>query len=48
MDLKELKKLIARGESQTLEFKAGFSNEAVETIAAFQRRRRDGAFRRFR
>jgi len=35
MDLKELKKLIARGESQTLEFKAGFSNEAVETIAAF-------------
>ena len=31
----DLKKLIAAGESQTLEFKASFSNEAVETIAAF-------------
>jgi ATP-dependent DNA helicase RecG len=30
-----LKKLIAAGESQTLEFKASFSNEAAETIAAF-------------
>ncbi|MDO8464960.1 MAG: putative DNA binding domain-containing protein, partial [Gallionella sp.] len=35
MTPQELKKLIAAGESQTLEFKASFSNEAVETIAAF-------------
>lgn len=35
MDLKDLKSMIAAGESQTLEFKASFSNEAVETIAAF-------------
>jgi len=35
MDARELKKLIARGEGRTLEFKASFSNEAVETIAAF-------------
>ncbi|MFH1619521.1 MAG: RNA-binding domain-containing protein [bacterium] len=35
MNAKELKKLIKSGESQTLEFKAAFSNEAVETIAAF-------------
>ncbi|HBE88049.1 MAG TPA: hypothetical protein DDW67_02790, partial [Elusimicrobia bacterium] len=34
MDARELKKLIARGEGRTLEFKASFSNEAVETIAA--------------
>ena len=31
----DLKKLINSGESQTLEFKASFSNEAVEAIAAF-------------
>ena len=35
MDIKALKKLVAAGESQTLEFKASFSNEAVEAIAAF-------------
>jgi len=35
MTPQELKKLIAAGESQTLEFKAAFSNEAVEAIAAF-------------
>ena len=35
MTTQELKKLIASGESQTLEFKASFSNEAVESIAAF-------------
>ena len=35
MTTQELKKLIAAGESQTLEFKASFSNEAVESIAAF-------------
>ena len=31
----EIKKLIKKGESHTLEFKASFSNEAVEAIAAF-------------
>jgi len=35
MDTKDLKTMIVAGESQTLEFKASFSNEAVETIAAF-------------
>ena len=35
MDLKALKKLIAAGESQTLEFKESFGDEALETIAAF-------------
>lgn len=35
MDIKDLKSLIAAGESQTVEFKTAFSNEAVETIAAF-------------
>jgi len=35
MDIKNLKTMIAAGESQTLEFKASFSNEAVETLAAF-------------
>jgi ATP-dependent DNA helicase RecG len=31
----ELKKLIKKGESNSLEFKSNFSNEAIETIAAF-------------
>jgi len=35
MTPRDLKKLIAAGESQTLEFKASFSNETVETIGAF-------------
>ena len=35
MTPRDLEKLIASGESQTLEFKASFSNEAVEAIAAF-------------
>ena len=35
MTPKDIKKLIAAGESQTLEFKASFSNEAVEAVAAF-------------
>lgn len=35
MDIKDLKTMIAGGESQTVEFKTAFSNEAVETIAAF-------------
>jgi len=35
MDIKDLKSLIAAGESQAVEFKTAFSNEAVETIAAF-------------
>jgi len=35
----ELKKLIRKGESNLLEFKAHFSNEAIETIAAFSNTR---------
>ena len=35
MTTPQLKNLIKKGETQTLEFKAAFSNEAVETIAAF-------------
>ncbi len=37
MTPQELKKIIAAGESQTLEFKASFSNEAVEAVAAISR-----------
>jgi ATP-dependent DNA helicase RecG len=32
---REIKKLMAAAESRTVEFKAAFLNEAVETIAAF-------------
>lgn len=35
MDVKELKKLIARGEGQKLEFKESFGEETLETLAAF-------------
>jgi ATP-dependent DNA helicase RecG len=35
----ELKKLIRKGESNSLEFKSHFSNEAIETIAAFSNTR---------
>jgi predicted HTH transcriptional regulator len=35
----ELKKLIRKGESNLLEFKTHFSNEAIETIAAFSNTR---------
>lgn len=35
MTATELKKLIRKGESNSLEFKSNFSNEAIETIAAF-------------
>lgn len=31
----ELKKLIALGESETVEFKASFGKAAIETMAAF-------------
>jgi len=35
MDLKDLKTMIAAGESQTVEFKESFGEETLETLAAF-------------
>ena len=42
MDIKTLKDLIARGESETVEFKESFDDEAIETVVAFANARGGG------
>jgi len=39
MQLQDFEKLIKNGESETVEFKAGFNKEAIETAVAFSNTR---------
>ena len=39
MQLKDIENLIRNGESKTVEFKAGFNKETIETVVAFSNTR---------
>ena len=39
MQLQEVEKLIQNGEFETVEFKAGFNKETIETVVAFSNTR---------